>query len=132
MMLLLYTTKAEKTRTPLTAWRISRPIPERQLCNTAVPASFAVGSVRRFIRLRTVPSVMLSFPAAWATGLGVGLSVRFSPTWEILETNRIGATRPLEAMLVALCYANKGFSMSVPEDVFLRASPPGLHYDAPL
>ena len=31
----------------------------------------------------------------------------------ILETNRIGATRPLEAMLVALCYANKGFSMSV-------------------
>ena len=35
-----------------------------------------------------------------------GAPVRFSPTWGILETTRIGTTRPLEAMLVALCYAN--------------------------
>jgi hypothetical protein len=42
-----------------------------------------------------------------------GPPVLFSSTWGILETNRIGATRPLEAMLVGMCYASKGFSMSV-------------------
>jgi hypothetical protein len=52
---------------------------------------------------------MLSFAAAWTTVLGVGLSV-FTCTvlshMGILETNRIWATRLLEAMLVAVCYAN--------------------------
>ena len=108
-MLLLYIRKAEKTRTHPTAWRISWPIPERQLYNKAVPASFAVGSVPRFIRLQTVPSVMPSFVAAWATVLGVGLSVvrlYGSLPHGDARDNRIVATRPLEAILVAVCYAN--------------------------
>ena len=37
--------------------------------------------------------------------------LRSSPTRGILDI-RGGATRPLEAILVAVCYANRGFSMS--------------------
>src|SRR5215213_11826887 len=79
-------------------------VPSPNSTNT-VPPSFVVGSVPRFIRLRTAPSVMPREVAACATvrrsWFACGSLVWPSPTREILD-HQDRSRKPLEAILALL------------------------------